>query len=394
MSEGICLHNGTLLTGYGQMPDCAVLIENGEVADIFSEARFQKKQFSPSIKIIDVKGSYIAPGLIDNHIHGFMGFGTDDGTTESILEMSQCLVPFGVTSFCPTIYPQETQELLKSIRACVGAMGREQGARILGIHLEGPFISPLKLGVQRPETVKPVDLDLMQALWDAAEGHITNMTVAPELKGMRELALYCVHRGITLQAGHTNATYENMVEGFQAGILHSTHFYNAMSSLHHRNPGAVGAVLAYPEVGAEIIADGHHVHPELVRLLYREKDLNKIVLVSDALKPTEQKVGPFYANGEEVVFHDGVFHRKADDVIAGSSLTMIQGIRNLVSWGFNLEEVVRMATSNAASILSIPKLGNLIPGWRGDVVVFDRQFQILTTVIGGDIRYLREPLCA
>ncbi len=386
MSSSLCLHNGTILTGYGQMPGCAVLLEDGKVADIFSEKRFAQKKFDAKTRVIDVQGSYVAPGFIDNHIHGFMGFGTDDRTTESILEMSRHLAQYGVTSFCPTIYPQETEDFIKTIRACVGAMGQEPGAKILGLHLEGPFISPEKLGVQRAETVKVVDLDLMQRFWDEAEGHITNMTVAPELKGMRELALYCVHKGITIQAGHTNATYENMVEGFQAGILHSTHFYNAMSSLHHRNPGAVGAVLAYPEVGAEIIADGHHVHPELVRLLMRDKDLNKIVLITDALKPTEQKTGPLFANGEEVVYRDEIFRRKADDVIAGSSLTMIKGVKNLVGWGFSVEDAVKMGSANAAAILNIPKLGSLIPGWAGDVVVFDRQYNVLMTVITGEIK--------
>ncbi len=386
MSSSLCLHNGVVLTGYGQMPDCAVYLEDGQIADIFSEKRFAQKKFDPKTRIIDVQGHYIAPGFVDNHIHGFMGFGTDDRTTESILEMSWHLSQYGVTSFCPTIYPQETELFLKTIRACVGAMGKEKGAKILGIHLEGPFISPEKLGVQRPETVKAVDLDLMERFWKEAKGRITNMTVAPELKGMRELALYCSHKGITLQAGHTNATYENMVEGFQAGILHSTHFYNAMSSLHHRNPGAVGAVLAFPEVGAEIIADGHHVHPELVRLLLRDKDLNKIVLITDALKPTEQKAGPLYANGEEVVFRDEIFHRKSDDVIAGSSLTMIRGVKNLVSWGVRLEDAAKMASANPAAILGIPKLGSLIPGWAGDVVVFDRQFNVLMTLIGGDVK--------
>ena len=386
MTESICLHNGTLLTGYGQMPGCALLLQDGKIADIFSEKRFGQKHFDAATRIIDVHGSYIAPGFIDNHIHGFMGFGTDDRTTESILEMSKHLAQYGVTSFCPTIYPQETEAFVQTIRACVGAMGHEEGAKILGVHLEGPFISPEKLGVQRPETVKAVDLELMERFWNEAGGHITNMTVAPELKGMRELALYCVHQGITLQAGHTNATYENMVEGFQAGILHSTHFYNAMSSLHHRNPGAVGAVLAYPEVGAEIIADGHHVHPELVRLLLRDKDLNKIVLITDALKPTEQKVGPFFANGEEVVYQEGFFRRKADGVIAGSSLTMIEGVKNLVSWGVSVESAVKMGSANAAAILNIPKLGSLIPGWAGDVVVFDPQFHVVMTLIAGEIK--------
>src|SRR5262249_5509333 len=159
-----------------------------------------------------------------------------------------------------------------------------------------------------------------------------NMTVAPELRGMRELALYALSQNIVLQAGHTDATYENMVEGMQAGILHSTHFFNAMSRLHHRDPGAVGAILIHPDLSCEIIADGHHVHPELVKLLVRDKPTSKIVLVTDALKPTAQTEGPLFANNEEVELKDGFFKRKKDDVIAGSALTMLAGVKNLAEW--------------------------------------------------------------
>ena len=169
------------------------------------------------------------------------------------------------------------------------------------------------------------------------------MTVAPELKGMRELALYAISNGIVLQAGHTNAEYENIEEGIQVGILHSTHFFNAMSQLHHRNPGAVGAILIHPEMSCEIIADGVHVHPDLFKLLSRDKNMSQIVLVTDALSPTEQKSDRLFANGEEVVFKDGCFHRKADDVIAGSALTMKKAIKNTVQFGFPLTDAVKFS---------------------------------------------------
>lgn len=239
----VCIHNGTILAGYARMEDCAVLVEDGLIADVFSERRFEQKRFPSDAVMLDAGGAYIAPGFIDSHIHGFAGAGTEDLSTDAILAMSRDLGRWGVTAFCPTIYPMAEEEMESAIAACVGAMGREEGARVMGVHLEGPFISPARLGVQRPEFVRPVDLDLMERLFLAGRGHITNMTVAPELKGMRELALYCLKRGIVLQAGHTDATYGNMLEGMQAGILHSTHFFNAMSRLHHRDPGAVGAIM-------------------------------------------------------------------------------------------------------------------------------------------------------
>ena len=256
----------------------------------------------------------------------------------------------------------------------------------MGLHLEGPFISPDKLGVQRRETVLPVNLELMEELWKASGGHIVNMTVAPELKGMRELALFCLKKGIVLQAGHTDAKYENMVEGMQAGILHSTHLFNAMSRMEHRNPNAVGAILIHPEMSCEIIADGFHVHPDLYKLLLRDKPVDKIVLITDALKPTEQAKGPFFANGDEMIFHDGVFHRKADDVITGSALTMIRGVKNLVNFGFSLEDAVKTASYNPAHVMRYWNKGAIIPGHDADIVVFDRNFRALVVVAGGIVK--------
>lgn len=382
----ICLHNGTLLSGFSCMENCAVLIENGLIDDVFTEKRFAQKQFDSSTKIIDLQGAYIAPGFIDTHIHGFGGFGTDDCSTDSILKMSELLAQYGVSAFNPTIYPAEEETMLKTIKAVSAAIGKEKGARIMGLHLEGPFISPLKLGVQKPETVKAVDIPFMEKLWQAADGHIVNMTVAPELKGMRELALYCLKKGIVLQAGHTDAKYENMTEGMQAGILHSTHLFNAMSRLNHRNPNAAGAVLIHPEMACEIIADGVHVHPDLIKLLQRDKPLDKIVLITDALKPTEQKNGPFLANGEEVVFDEGCWHRKVDGVIAGSALTMIKGVKNLNSFGFSLSDSVRFASANPAQIMKYSNQGVIMPGKAADITVFDRDFEVKLSVINGDIK--------
>ncbi|MDR2363029.1 MAG: N-acetylglucosamine-6-phosphate deacetylase [Spirochaetaceae bacterium] len=382
----ICLHNGTVMTGFTVMEQTAVLVEDGLVADVFSKKRFEQKHFGPDVKIIDVNGAYIAPGFIDTHIHGFGGYGTEDASADSVLEMSRILIQYGVTAFNPTLYPAEPGAMLEAVSRIVPAMGKETGARIMGLHLEGPFLSPERLGVQRPETLMQTDLSFMEQIWEASGGHIVNMTVAPEIKGMRELALFCIKKGIILQAGHTDANYENMVEGMQAGILQSTHLFNAMSKLDHRNPNAVGAILIHPEMSCEIIADGRHVHPDLFKLLLRDKPIDKIVLVTDGLKPTEQREGPLYANGEEVVFHDGVFHRKLDDVIAGSALTMIQGVKNLASFGFSLEDAVRTAGFNPAKVMRYDRKGSIIPGQDADLVVFDRQFNVLASLAGGVVK--------
>jgi len=378
-----CIHNATVVAGYAQMPESAVLIEGETIVDVFSERRFLQKHFSAEDTVLDAGGSYLVPGLIDSHIHGFAGYGTEDLSVDSILHMSEKLAPFGVAAFCPTLYPMSEEDMVKGIRAIVAAMGLEKGATILGVHLEGPFISPARLGVQRAEFVRPVDLELMHRLYNASEGHIINMTVAPELRGMRELALYCNKAGIVLQAGHTDATYENMLEGMQAGIRHSTHFFNAMSRLDHRNPNAVGAILIQSDLSCEIIADGKHVHPDLIRLLVRDKPDTNIVLVTDALKPTEQVSGPFVANKEEVYMSDRLFLRKSDNVIAGSSLTMVGGLRNLVNFGIPLEVAVKMASPNPARILRLPKRGEISPGFFADMTLLSKDFSVVMSMVKG-----------
>ncbi|MDR1389648.1 MAG: N-acetylglucosamine-6-phosphate deacetylase [Treponema sp.] len=393
----ICFHNGTVLTGFAMMEHCSVLVEEGTIADVFSERRFEQKHFDAGVKIIDVGGAYISPGFIDTHIHGLGGFGTDDAVytqiastgdaADSIIEMSRLLVRHGVTSFNPTLYPAPGDVLVNAVSRVAAAMGRESGARIMGLHLEGPFISPRKLGVQRPETVSPVDISFMEKLWNASGGHIVNMTVAPEIKNMRDLALYCIKKGIVLQAGHTDAQYENMVEGMQAGILHATHLFNAMSKLDQRNPNAVGAVLIHPEMSCEIIADGAHVHPDLFKLLMRDKPIDKIVLVTDSLRPTAQERGPFFANGEEVVFHSGCFFRKTDDICAGSGLTMIRGVRNMVNFGFSVEDAVKTASSNPAGVMRYRQKGTIVPGMDADITVFDREYQVKAAMVGGELKY-------
>ncbi len=393
MTPSLCIHNATVIAGYARMDRSAVLVEGTDITDIFSERRFSQKVFGPEVRLLDAGGAYLFPGLIDTHIHGIGGYGTEDMRADSIRQMSRILPQWGVTAFIPTIYPMAEEDMILSIRAVVEAMGQEEGAEIVGIHLEGPFISPSMLGVQRMEFVQPVDLALMQRLWDASEGRIVSMTVAPELKGMRELALFCNRLGIVLQAGHTDASYENMIEGMQAGIRHATHMFNAMSRLHHRNPNAVGAVLIQPDLSCEIIADGLHVHPDLIRLLFRDKPEGNIVLVTDSLKPTKQDSGgPLFANDEEVYFSNNLFFRASDGVIAGSSLTMIEGIRNLVEFGVPLESAIKTASANPARIFGLRDRGMISPGYRASMVLADRNFKVRMTAVNGRIVYAQETI--
>ncbi len=374
MVAATCIHNATVFNGYSRMQNCAVLIKQNKIIDVFNEERFNKKIFKADTNFIDAKGANVMPGFVDTHIHGFGGYGTEDCSDKSILKMSEGLLHYGVTSFIPTLYSGNKVQMIRG----------EKGARILGIHLEGPFISPQRLGVQSPESVSPVDLDLMDALWEASEGHIINMTVAPELHNMRELALYCLSKGIVLQAGHTNANYKQMIEAMQARIMHVTHLFNAMSRMHHRDPGTVGAVFIHPELSCEIIADGIHINPEIIKFLLTCKSLDKVVLVTDALKPTKQKTKPLIANGEEV-YLDQCFYRKSDNAIAGSALTMLDSVRNIVSYGFNLEQAVHMASTNPARIMKQDHLGVIAPGYDADITILSEKLNVLYTIIQGRI---------
>lgn len=393
MVAGICIHNATVYNGYTTMKNCAIYIKQNKIVDVFNEERFLQKNFKEDTYFIDAKNANVMPGFIDSHIHGFGGYGTEDKKAGSILKMSEALLSYGVTSFIPTLYSGAKEEMIKGIKAIVQAMGHEQGARILGIHLEGPFISPDRLGVQSAESVTPVDLDLMEDLWQASQGHIVNITVAPELKHMRELALYCLSKGIVLQAGHTNATYKQMVEGMQTRIMHVTHLFNAMSRMHHRDPGAVGAVFIHPELSCEVIADGIHINPEIIKFLLRCKSLDKIVLVTDALKPAKQKKKPLIANGDEVYLNQ-CFYRKSDNAIAGSALSMLDSVKNIVSYGFNLEQAVRMAATNPAHIMKQDHLGIIAPGYDADITILNDRFNVLYTIVQGKLYLKGKEKCA
>lgn len=364
------------------MDSCAVYLKGDKIADVYNESRFKQKKFAPKVKLFDVGGAYVAPGFIDTHIHGVGGYSTDDGDYRAILHMSEILPRYGVTSFIPTIGAAPEADLLKRMKAVLKAMGKEKGARILGMHLEGPFLAPEKIGGQQKDGISPVDMAYLNRIIRTGKGKIINMTVAPELKHMRELALVCLQHGIVLQAGHTNATYPQMIEAMQAGIFHATHMFNAMRPLHHREPGTVGAVLTHPEISCELIADGVHVNPNLFGLIKKCKPLNQIVMITDSLKYAKTTIPA----GEDLYF-DKCFKRKSDNVIMGSGITMLDGFRNLIKYGFSLTEAVQAASTNPARILRQSQVGSIIPEYQADLIVFDKKLNLKATVIGGEIKF-------
>ena len=373
------LENIRIVTQEKILQQHGIFVQEGKIAALYP----LEKRPTTDAPVSDGKNAYALPGLIDLHIHGFAGHGPELGTPEELLAMSSELAKYGVTAFCPTLYCAKPDEMKALLEKLAPAFGQETGAKMIGFHLEGPFISPAKPGVMKPQDIAPADVNVLAELYQTAQGHISSMTLAPELKNIGPVIDFCNAHHILMQGGHTNATYEEFLKGAQLRVRHATHLFNAMSPLQHRAPGAAGAVLMTPEISCEIIADGVHVHPALVNFVGRVKPAGKVVLVTDALLPTGQAQGPFYANGEEVIFDGGVWKRKADKVIAGSALTMARGIKNLVDFGFSLPQATRCASTNPAEIIGLKSMGKLEVGYQADITLLDEYFEPVNTFING-----------
>ncbi len=360
--------------------DYAILTDGPTIVSVFPAGKHPLPQAD---EVIDAGGAFALPGLIDVHIHGMAGYGPELGTPEALWAMSEALARQGVSAFCPTLYCAAPDRLKDLLRRLTPAIGQEKGARILGFHLEGPFISPHKAGAMKKQDMATPDVKIMEELYAAANGKIALITLAPELPGIAPVIDFCLRHHLVPQAGHTNATYEEFCRGISWGVTHATHAFNAMSPFNHRAPGAAGAVLMNPEVSCEIIGDGIHVHPQLVAFLRRIKTADKLVLITDALTPTAQAKGPFRANGDEVAFEGGVWRRASDRVIAGSALTLPQGIKNLVSWGYPLPQAAQCASTNPARLLQLKSRGRLAAGFQADITLLNSDFTPQATFIGG-----------
>jgi N-acetylglucosamine-6-phosphate deacetylase len=359
-------YNGNIISS-GKVFAGAALVENGKIKEVLTAP----ETLPAADKIIDLGGNFLSAGFIDTHIHGYGGFGTDANNPQDLLEMSLALEDVGVAGFCPAVYPARIDEMVKTVGAFAAVIGRERGAKIIGIHLEGPFISPDKPGSMKKEDIISVDLDKAAALFEAGRGKITSMTVAPELPGIDKLAALAGRYKILLDAGHTNATYQQMLDGADLGIRHVTHLFNAMTGISHREPGAAVAALADDDFSCAIIADGKHVHPAVAGMLRKLKPQNKVVLVTDSLTPAGFAEGR--AMDRAVKLDDGLFRRKDDNVIAGSSLTMLRGVKNLMAWGFDTGSAFMAGCDNPANLLGLD-IGILAPGKEARLIVLDKNF--------------------
>ncbi len=331
-------------------------------------------QLPADTEIIDAQGAYVAPGFLNIHIHGCGGSDAMDGTREALDTMSRLLASTGVTGFLPTTMTCSEEAIGRALSAIRDAQGHEPGADILGANLEGPFISEKYKGAQKACHIR-------KAHWESIEPYadiLKILTLAPETLTDMEFIPRCCSHKIIVSLGHSDATFEEAARAISAGASHITHLYNAMSPLHHRRPGLVGAALTQP-VMCELIADGIHIHPAALSLAVHAKGLDKIVLITDSMRACLLGEEESELGGQKVFVKDGRA-TLADGTLAGSILTMEKAIQNI--WKFahlTLPQAVQLATVNPARELGLTDRGTLETGQRADLAIFDDDFNILQT---------------
>jgi len=336
--------------------------------------------------IIDATGLYVAPGFIDLQVNGGAGYNFEDVTPDEVRRIVDFHVSHGTTSLLPTTVTAS----IAGIRATIDRVKRVDHPAILGMHIEGPFISQKRKGAQNPNYVLDPSVEKFDELVAGNKGFIKIITLAPERPGADRLIPRIKEIGAVPSLGHSDATYNQALAAIEGGIGLFTHTFNAMREFHHRAPGAVGAALA-SDVMVELIADGIHVHPGAMKLLYRAKGPDKICLITDAISAAGLADGEYRLGGLQVFVKDGTA-RLADGTLAGSTLTMDKAVKNfMTASGCSLPEAVKAASLNQAGLLGIPdRKGSIELGKDADLVIFDADFDIDYTIIGGDVVYARD----
>ena len=363
------------------------ILENVVLAYDNKICGFTTEEEIPSdAKVIDANGGYVAPGLVDIHIHGYLGEDTSDGNAEGVFKMANGIMKNGVTSWCPTTMTVSTEEIntaLEVVRSLKEKSKSWQGAEILGVNLEGPFINPSKKGAQAGEHIKKPDAKFIIDNADI----ISVATLAPEMENgceaIREIRENC---DVRVSIGHSDATFEQTMDGIAAGATHVTHLFNAQTPLHHRNPGVVGAGLL-ENVTTELIADTFHVHKGLFELIARIKGDN-LVLITDCTRAGGMPDGEYTLGGQPIIVK-GIQCLLEDGTIAGSVLKLNNAVKNFRD-NTNLPfwKVVSAASlAPARAIGADDRKGSLEAGKDADIIITDGDFNILKTIIGGKVKY-------
>src|SRR5580698_5455094 len=378
---------GRLFTPTDTIEHPVVLVEHGRVVAIFDRSRGEPP---PGVAISDFGDGIIAPGYVDLHIHGNAGYDVMDDSAEALPAIEQMLARHGVTSYFPTTVTAPIDKTLRALERLADAIeNREEKnadhkdrALPLGIHIEGPFISHVRRGAHPLENLLAPTLALFERFWQAARGHIRMMTIAPELENAPEVIAEAARRGVCVSLGHSDADFAATERGIAAGARHATHTFNAMRPLDHRSPGILGAVLTDRRVSADIIADGVHLDPAIVKLFAKAKGAEQTVIITDAISATGMPDGRYRLGTFEVEVRDGKC--MTNGTLAGSVLTMDRAVQNLSRFAeWDLPLAVAAASRNPVRVARIANKGVLAVGGDADFVVLSSAGEVLRTFVGG-----------
>jgi len=387
----IIILNGTIITPFNLLEDSMIVVRNGKIKTIKKREDFT---IPSGAEIIEAKDKFVVPGYLDMHLHGGGGYDFMDGTYQAVQQIALTHTRFGTTALLPTTMTATRKQIIQSLKSIREAkLKGTEGAEILGVNLEGPYISPVKKGAQKEINIKEPSIEEFAEFNQASGNLIRVVTIAPEMPGAIDLINYLHKQGIIASVGHSNATYVQAQAGIQAGLSHVTHTFNAMRGLHHREPGVVGAALSSPKLTVEMIADGIHLHPVVIKILLQAKGSEKVVLITDAIRATGMSEGIYDLGGQEVTVAKGQARLK-DGTLAGSVLTMDKAVRNLVTKvGVSLMEAVQMATFNPAKRLGVEdRKGSLESGKDADIVILNKKLEVELTMIAGKVVYKREQI--
>ncbi|HKO97976.1 MAG TPA: N-acetylglucosamine-6-phosphate deacetylase [Pyrinomonadaceae bacterium] len=370
------------------LPECvsekaALLIEGGLITQVFDAQATLPKADS----VVDLQGATLFPGFIDVHIHGAVGVDTMEANAADLVRLSKFLASQGVTGWLPTLVPGPVADYELAIRAIREASDSNEGARIFGVHYEGPFVNSAQCGALRTSYFRTYsgspDVSDLPVLTNPNLKHM--MTVAPEVQGGVALTRELTSRGWIVSVGHTRAQFDLLDQVFEAGARHMTHFMNAMSPLHHRAPGPVAWGLLRDEVTCDFIADGVHLDPQILKLLLKTKTPNHLTMISDSVAAAGLGDGDYQIWGETIRVKDGRTSNSAGS-IAGSVISMLDAVRLMKEVGASDLEVSKMASGNPARLLSLDsECGSIGEGKRADLVVLDQDGKVRLTIVGGQL---------
>lgn len=389
-NKRIVIINGTIITPFHLFIDKAIIVEKGKIKEILNKEELSITTLIGA-EIIEARDKYIAPGYIDIHVHGGGGSDVMDEDYEAINQVAITHSRFGTTSFLPTTMTMSKDKIIRSLCNIHEAVKKgTAGAEILGVNIEGPYINPKKKGAQKEEDIRLPSIEEFSAFNKASGNLIRLVTIAPEISGAIELINYLHKQGIVASVGHSNSTYAQVQAGIKVGLSHVTHTFNAMRGLHHREPGVVGAALTSPELTLEVIADGIHIHPIVLKILTKIKEFEKIILITDAMRAAGLKEGTYDLGGQEAIVTKGQVRLK-DGTLAGSVLTMDKAVKNLVNKiGISLPKAIQMASFNPAKSVRLEnKKGSLEPGKDADIVILNKNLEVELTMVAGKIMYKR-----